>query len=116
LPLFTLLYTLSALHPLRTCTFCQALQLRLFKKLLYYLHTVRFRTSLVITPTKKEVRRFVMIPPSNIPDVYTGVCIDEEIKPADICEYWYPERFVEEKDAEEEVDLNFHGGAFTSGS
>lgn len=63
-----------------------------------------------------ESNQFVQIPPAN-PDLYTGVVVDEEIKPETIGGTWYPTPYSSETTLPEgqHVVLHLHGGSYIVG-
>lgn len=63
-----------------------------------------------------ESNQFVQIPPAN-PDLYTGVVVDEEIKPETNGGTWYPTPYSSETTLPEgqHVVLHMHGGSYIVG-
>jgi Esterase/lipase len=76
---------------------------------------LRMRPSLSLKP-RLEGKRFVLVEPAK-PELYTGVAVDEEIKPETIGGTWYPRRFSSDIVTPEDqyIVLHFHGGSFILG-
>jgi acetyl esterase/lipase len=66
--------------------------------------------------SRLEGKRFVLVEPAK-PELYTGVAVDEIIKPETIGGTWYPKRFSPEIVIPEDqfIVLHLHGGSYILG-
>ncbi|KAJ5312980.1 hypothetical protein PENANT_c018G02601 [Penicillium antarcticum] len=116
LPFFAVAYLHPGHRQDQNWTYRQAITNHVLKVSLRVFSALRMRPSLSLSP-HIEGERFVLVEPAQS-NLYTGVAVNEKIKPETIGGTWYPRRFSQgctiPKD--EHVVLHFHGGSYILGN
>lgn len=96
-------------------TYRQAIITTLLKIGLQVLVTFGFKSSLSLKP-RREKDRFVLVDAA-LPEMYSGVAMDNDIRPETIGGTWYPNLFTPDTIVPEgqHVVLHFHGGSYILG-
>lgn len=116
LPFLAAVYLRPGQRQDQNWTYRQAIANHILKVSLDLFTALRMRPSLSLK-SRLEGRRFVLVEPAK-PELYTGVTVDEKIKPETIGGTWYPRRFSPEIVVPEDqyVVLHFHGGSYILGN
>ncbi|KAL4772672.1 Alpha/Beta hydrolase protein [Aspergillus nidulans var. acristatus] len=119
LPWVALAYARPKLRQDPNWTYRQAFTNSLLKAFLRNWVALHLKWYLSVEP-RSESDRFVQIPPAN-PDLYTGIVIDEKIKPETIGATWYPAPYPSPDSSQtalpegQHVVLHLHGGSYILG-
>ena len=115
LPYFALAYARPELRQDQNWTYRQAFANSALKAFLRNWAALHIKWPVSLKPGS-ESNQFVRIQPPS-PDLYTGVVVDEEVKPETVGATWYPVPYSSEATLPEgqHVVLHLHGGSYIIG-